>query len=271
MIFENIYNEIRSSFSSLWQFKERGKTLEIITPFATTSHKFVSVFLSIQDGKYVVTDGGWVHGGYYETTFNQDEDCFRKALFHYQNSFNIKEVKSTSGVYFYKSTDKEIAVASLIFDLSNFISAMISLSEVEYSTIIEKETKERFRGLANDFILSLSTKDSVDFTGYLDREDKRIKLNAIIKKSASKLILVNYITGSNNYYFVNSISRANFMFEMAEESKFAGYIEKKVCLIDDTASGYNNKVLGNIDFLQHNTGCSTADWSLRNNYIQLFQ
>ena len=271
MIFENIYNEIKSSFNSLWQFKERGKTLEIITPFATTSHKFVSVFLSIQENKYIVTDGGWVQGGYYETAFNQEEDCFRKALYHYQNSFNIKEVNTPSGIYFYKSTDKEIAVPSLIFDIANFISSMISLSEIEYSEKLEKETKERFRSMANDFLIAISGRYSVDFRGYLDDQDKRIKMHAIIKKPHSKLILVNYITGSTNNYFLNSIGRANLMFEMAEESLYSPYIDKKVCFIDDTAIGYSPKVIRDIDFIVNNTNSHRADWSTRENYISLFQ
>ena len=65
MIFQEIYDDIVSSFGSLWQTKVRGNTLEIITPFASTNHKFVSVFLTKNQDEYIVTDGGWLSGNEY--------------------------------------------------------------------------------------------------------------------------------------------------------------------------------------------------------------
>ena len=44
----------------------RGDTLEVITPFATTNDKFVSVFISERKNGYVVTDGGWITNGIYD-------------------------------------------------------------------------------------------------------------------------------------------------------------------------------------------------------------
>src|ERR1035437_7186742 len=98
MMFENIYKEIITSFGSLWNFKERGQSLEIITPFATTSHKFISVFLTERDGTFIVSDGGWIEQGAYSNTFDRAIDCYNKIVLHYQGSFNVKEVKSNEGI-----------------------------------------------------------------------------------------------------------------------------------------------------------------------------
>ena len=41
-----IFEIVRTAFNSLWKMRMRGDTLEIITPFATTNDKFVSIFVS---------------------------------------------------------------------------------------------------------------------------------------------------------------------------------------------------------------------------------
>ena len=43
-----IFEIVRTAFNSLWKMRMRGDTLEIITPFATTNDKFVSIFVSIR-------------------------------------------------------------------------------------------------------------------------------------------------------------------------------------------------------------------------------
>src|SRR5688572_14680552 len=134
MMFESIYKDVISSFGELWKFKERDKSLEIITPFATTSQRFVSVFLAERDGEFIVSDGGWVAEGLYDNTFDKDIYCFDKVFSHYQNSFSIKETKNLNGVkVFYKKTENKTSVPSIIFDLSNFISTIVSLTHVEYT------------------------------------------------------------------------------------------------------------------------------------------
>jgi hypothetical protein len=87
MVFEEIYNDIKNAFGQLWTFKERGKSLEIITPYTTTTQKFISVFLSYKDDEYIVSDGGWIDNGFYENTFNLEDDIYRKIAHHYYNAF----------------------------------------------------------------------------------------------------------------------------------------------------------------------------------------
>ena len=110
MIFENIYKDIVSSFGEIWTYKERGKSLEIITPFATSSQKFISVFLTEREGKYIVSDGGWIMDGVYEVEFALENKCFLKIYEHYLDSFNIKKTVSSntnnSRYHFYKTNEK---------------------------------------------------------------------------------------------------------------------------------------------------------------------
>ena len=43
---ERVFCNISSDFSSLWKYKLRGETLEIVTPFSTLTGSFISVFLT---------------------------------------------------------------------------------------------------------------------------------------------------------------------------------------------------------------------------------
>ncbi|RRB12370.1 hypothetical protein [Larkinella knui] len=264
MVFEEIYNDIKNAFGQLWTFKERGKSLEIITPYTTTTQKFISVFLSFKDEEYIVSDGGWLDNGFYENTFNLEDDTFRKIAHHYFNAFGIKEVKGPSQkTYFYKKTITPIAVPSLVFDLSNFIAAMVSTSEIEFIEREERETKELFRRSANEYLQTVIPKEKMELGAYLD-DKKQIRMHAVIKQSSSRLILINYITGSNQYYFNNSITKTNFLFELAEKSVVGRFVKRKISLIDTTAAGYvPTRIATFINHLLENTGSEKIDWSER--------
>ncbi|GAB3333545.1 hypothetical protein GCM10027299_41190 [Larkinella ripae] len=264
MVFEEIYNDIRTAFGQLWTVKERGKSLEIITPYTTTTQKFISVFLSYKDDEYIVSDGGWIDNGFYENAYNLEDDTFRKIAHHYFNAFGIKEIKGSSQrTYFYKKTITAIAVPSLVFDLANFIAAMVSMSEIEFVEREERETKEQFRRSANDYLQTVFPKERVDLGVYLD-DQKQIRLHAVVKESSSRLVLINYITGSNPYFFNNSITKTNFLFELADKSIVGRFVKRKISLIDNTAAGFvPNRITTFINHLLENTGSEKIDWSER--------
>src|SRR5687768_11517217 len=101
MTFEEIYVDIKNSFQGIWKTKIRGNSLEIITPYATTNNRFISVFLVKQDNEYFISDGGWINSGIYDITLNEDT-CFLKIFYHFQAAFNVQEIDSKDGlVYFY--------------------------------------------------------------------------------------------------------------------------------------------------------------------------
>lgn len=127
----DIFIDIKTAFGGLWQTKERGNSLEIITPYATTNNRFVSVFISKQGDEYVVSDGGWLHSGVYDVSINE-EPCFLKVFFHYQNSFDIKQITSPEGTeYFYLKTSNPIDIPSKLFDLCLFIQNTAKLLSTE--------------------------------------------------------------------------------------------------------------------------------------------
>ena len=193
-----LYNDIVATFGNLWSFKTRGKSIEIITPFATTNHRFISVFLSIQGNEIIVTDGGWIEQGIYDNDFNLDEDCYKKIIYHYQDVYKIKETKNAAKTtYFYKKTSNPISVASIVFDLANFISTMVSLSFIEYTEKEEKETKERFNKKANSYLSQIVDNEHIKFNAPID-DNKKIKFSAIINRNQSELILCHLAENTNS-------------------------------------------------------------------------
>lgn len=264
MIFQEIYSDIVNSFGSLWKFKERGNTLEIITPFATTNHKFISVFLTKRNNEFIVSDGGWIENSEYETTLLNDEDAFQKLLFHYINTFDIMEIKGNGVTHFYKKTSIQLMIPSIVFDMSNFISSIISASEVVYTDAKEIESRKLFQRDANNYISSFVHAENIDYKGYLDKE-RTIKLNAIYKCSdKSNLILLNYITGTNNNSFNNSIFKADVIFGMANNSLYSPHIKSKVAFVNNIAEGYNPlKSSHFLNYLIESTNTIAINWSER--------
>ena len=248
MLLLNIYPIIVSSFGKLWKVKERGESLEIITPFATTSQKFVSLFVTYKNKEFIVSDGAWVWEGLYGNTFDRNINCFEKVFSHYVNSFNIKEVKNLSGSsVFYKKTDKINSIPSLIFDMANFVSTTVSLGQVEYSDK-EIETEHRFAKTARSYLEKIKPrKNWVEwhFNEYLDPQKKEVKPSAILRKKNSNLILLNFVTGSDTNYYRLNIGKANMVFEMADKVKEGEYVESKIALLDDKAKGYQMNHISN--------------------------
>ncbi|UNY99859.1 hypothetical protein MQE36_05800 [Zhouia spongiae] len=269
MNIESIFFDIKNSFSGIWSTKQRGKSLEIITPYATTNNRFVSVFLLQRDGVYIITDGGWINSGMYDNNPFNDESCFQKVLFHFQNAYDVKETntpnKSNHAVsHYYVKATSQVDIASKIFDLATFIQNVASVSQITFEDKEEKETKERFVSLANDYIKSIVTPEQIKFNSYLNAEKKEIKFNAIYYRSNNEITLLNYVTGSTVSYFSNSIFKANTLFEMADESIYSGHVRNKIALVDTNASGFvKDKIAHYLIHLQKHTGTQTLEWVYR--------
>lgn len=259
-----IFTDIKNTFGGLWQTKLRGDSLEIISPYATTNNKFVSVFLSKQGDEFVISDGGWLNSGVYEVSISE-ETCFLKILYHFQNSFDIKQIASPEGlIYYYLKTSNAIDIPSKLFDLALFIQNITSVSEIAFEDKEEKETKERFVSIANEYLRSFTAKNKLQLNSYLNPQKRDIKFNAIYYNTQSTLSLVNYVTGSSNSYFSNSISKANMLFQMADDSNANIYIKSKVSIIDNSAAGYvPEKLSGFLYHLEYHTGSVLVNWSER--------
>ncbi len=259
---KDIFTNVKKSFSSLWHFKERGNAIEVITPYATTSAKFISVFISKQNDDFIVSDGGWIDGQIYDCILDLDDECFQKIHEHYIDSFEISQVSGLDdNIIYYKKTNSEKAVSSLILDLSTFISNLVSLAQIQFSDKEEKQSVKRFRKRANEYLRTFIDKKNLDTSGYFG-DEKSIKCDAFVRTPNSRLILLNYITGSTNSHFTTSITKANFMFEMADKSKYKSYIKRKISVIDTSSNGYNpNKFAGFLAHLHENTNSIEVKWS----------
>lgn len=257
-----IFDDIKIAFGGLWQTKQRGNSLEIITPYATTNNRFVSVFLSKQGNDYIISDGGWLNSGVYDVVIGE-ETCFLKILYHFQNSFEIKQIANSEGItYYYLKITNAIDIPSKLFDLTLFIQNIVSVSEIAFEDKEEKETKERFASVANEYLKSFTDKSKLHLNSFLIPEKKDIKFNAIYNNTPSTLSLINYVTGSSNLYFSNSISKANMLFQMADDSSAKSYIKSKVSIIDTSADGYvSEKLASYLYHLEHHTGSILVNWN----------
>lgn len=100
---DEIFDLVRNAFHSLWKVKHYGNTIEIVTPSFTTNDCFVSVFLTEKDGRYIVTDNGWVNDNYYNSQFDNDDEAYLKLFTYYKDKYAIKELEAKNKIYYYKS------------------------------------------------------------------------------------------------------------------------------------------------------------------------
>jgi hypothetical protein len=239
--------------------------LEIITPYASTFDSFISVFLTEQGNEYIITDGGWVHSGIYREEGLNDEAVFLKIFEYYRNTYDIKDTQANnSTTFYYLKASSVIDIPSKIFDLSTFIQSIVSISEITFESKKEKETVKRFVSQANDYLKSFTNPEKLKLNEYLNPDKKEIKFNALYYKTPGKITLVNYITGSTQFHFSNSIFKANTLIEMAQESAVKAHIAEKVSVIDSNATGYIPEKIGHfLLHLENHTGSKLVNWSER--------
>lgn len=262
-----IFKNIKEEFCSLWNFKERGETLEIITPYTTTSNKFVSVFLTTKNNEFVISDGGWLSNDSYECSLDFDDDAFCKVFGYYKNYYDIKTVRASELDYFFKKTDKRALIPNLVYDIANFVSAISGSSQIQFIDIKEKDEKARFNKQANTFLTTLVPKTDrprVHFRKSINDSLKSIKFSAIVIASKNQMTLINYVTGSTIDYFIGSIGKANITFEVANKSTLTENIKNKIALINDTASGFDkNKLYAYLEQLETVTKSHNILWHQR--------
>ena len=102
---EKLIEYIIKSYNSLWKIKKHGNTFEIITPIATTSNIFVSVFLTRRGDDFIVTDGGWIDSGMYECEANSDDIYYFKLFQYYLEDYEIDILEHAGYHYYYKKIE----------------------------------------------------------------------------------------------------------------------------------------------------------------------
>lgn len=225
-----LFNNIRESFDALWNCRMRGESLEVITPFSTSSDMYVSVFITRRDDFYVITDGGWLDRGVYKQP-QINSAIFEQISEFFCNDFCISRTYSNDGtMYIYKSTKDLQFIPNLVFDVANYISLMVNNSIAQYRT---EPKSERFRTQARDLIKSHITSDKLRFNTYLTQQSKSAHFGAIVTSTTGHVSLVNFISGSNFENIKGSFATSNLNYDLLDRTSAKNLVKDRVVLFDD--------------------------------------
>lgn len=239
---EELFNAIRASYNSLWHVKVLGESLEIVTPMVTTNDLFVSVFVTKRGDDYIVTDGGWISAGYYDFDVDNLSPAYNKLFQYYFENYKILQTIGYGRTMYYKRVRDQFLVVNAVFELSNFISAVVSGSNIQF---LAEKKELRFSRTVRDYLTNGFEEGSFQFNRGLT-PDSSIRYGAISNFSGH-LQLLNIVTGSNAGYYRDSLCRSNFYFEAARAYRDRFRINRTVALLDDsTPSVYGSPQVGEL-------------------------
>jgi hypothetical protein len=232
------FDLIKREFCSLFTFKSHGDTLEVITPLASITDKFVSVFVVWQHDKIVVADGGRLNGnayGYDETEHDkQDKEQIDLITEQYMEHFGvqIKVLEGRSPIY-YKSVYDVALLPAAVYDLANFIVCTVNAHAIEYKSRQDRNERTRFRSETNEFLRGIYHKR------FNSNEEIRpgLRYSGVIKQR-NKLHLIEYVTGHTARYFDQDIRRAIVNFQLVDEMGIGQYVSNKIAIYNDKSAGY---------------------------------
>ena len=263
---DRLFNSIVESYNSLWHIRALGESLEIVTPMVTTNENFVSVFVTKRGEYYIVTDGGWISAGYYDCDINVLGSAYYKLFQYYLENYHIQQTEGHGRTMYYKKVREESMVVNCVFELSNFISSVVSGTNIQF---VADKKEQRFRKTVRDYLITEFEEGSFIFKRKLI-PDSAIEYGAISHFSGH-LQLLNIVTGSNIGYYRDSLCRSNFYFEAAQRYADRFRINKTIALLDDTTpSVYNSLPVRELINLSKERGCSTLlPWSEKSNLAKL--
>ncbi|MCM4162163.1 MULTISPECIES: hypothetical protein [unclassified Arenibacter] len=271
---EKIAINVRESFDQLWSFKLRGKdTIEISTPYSTTTSKFVSIYVTERGGKYIVSDGGLLNSEAYESEIDYENQCLLKILYHFEAYYEVKRTEDKQGIkHYYKTTTKANLIPNMVYEMAQFVSMCASAATVQFEDAKEIEERNTFRTKANTYIGSNLKEYNPIFQASLDRDEYRsVRFSALIERR-NRLSLVSFVTGSNPSNFRNCIARTNMNFEIAASSKYKDHIDNKLVLVNNTADGFEyNQISKQLFILEEHTGQEAIFWTEREKLVAILK
>lgn len=268
---ENIFGNVQSCFDQLWSWKLRGDTIEISTPYSTTTSKFVSLFVTERKEKFIISDGGLLNSEAYETEIDYDNQCLLKILYHYEAFYEVKRTQDKSGIkHYYKTTTKENLIPNLVYEMAQFVSMCASAATVQFDDPKEAEEKNTFRKKATSYLHTNFQAYKPKFGASLDKDDYRSVRFSVLIEKRNRLSLINFVTGSTPANFRNSIARANMNFEIAAASKYENVIDNKIVLLNNQAEGFvMDQIYRQLEVLQEHSGQEAVNWSERERLLNL--
>lgn len=261
-----IFSEITHAFNSLWKCRQRGESIEIITPFPTSSDMYVSVFLTQRGDAWVVSDGGWMCQGMYNCEIPYSEKIYKRVLSFFIDDYGVKTTPGAGGkgVFYYKGTKNRNLVPNIVFDLANFISVAVSTALVEFR---EQEEYERFNNHAKKFLRSRFSDDRITFNATFSEKVPMAKFSAVIKNGDGTGSLINFISGKNRYNIRTGFARSNMNFDLLEDSPAKELVDNKFVLFDDSVSSMNSNNLAPLIQTCRNRGRIPISWEHSRNEI----
>lgn len=263
---DKLFNSIIESYNSLWHVKVLGESLEIVTPMVTTNDNFVSVFVTKRDEDYVVTDGGWISAGYYDCDLNIMGAAYNKLFRYYLDNYHIQQTEGHGRTMYYKKERDSRLVVNCVFELSNFISAVVSGTNIQF---VADRKEQRFRKTVREYLVN-------EFEDGTFKFNKKLLPNSTIEYSAisnfsGHLQLLNIVTGSDIGYYRDSLCRSNIYFEAAQKYVDRFRINKTIALLDDTThSVYNSSPVKElISLFRERGGSLFLPWSEKDNLPKL--
>lgn len=227
-----IFENIKHAFGALWGFRARGESCEVITPFPTSTDMYVSVFITVRNGRFIVTDGGWVDKGVYKCNLQPENNIYNRIFAFFEEDYCISRTISADGfMYLYKATRDERLVPNLVFDVAYFISAVVNTALVQYR---DETVRDRFRAKAGTLIRRHVSADRLKFNAPVSPLAKAARFGAVVTSSRGNSVsLVNFISGSNYENLRGSFAKSNFNYDLLERTSASSMVHERIILIDD--------------------------------------
>lgn len=234
---EELFESIKASYNSLWHVKVLGESLEIVTPMVATNESFVSVFITKRGEDYIVTDGGWISAGYYETEIGIQGKVYQKLFQYYLENYGVQQTVGHGRTLYYKRVHEQYLVVNAVFELSHFICAVVGGSNIQFQADKKEVT---FRRTVREYL-------SAEFEPGLFKFEQKPLPNSSIEFSATStfsgcLQLMNVVTGATAGYYRDSLCRSNFYFEAARHFSDRLKINKTIAFLDDTTPTVYNSM-----------------------------
>lgn len=241
--------------------------MEVFTPIATMTNKFVSVFVVEREGELIVTDGGRLVAGLYGIDTDVEEikllTRIRQQVAEY---FELETTSDhASGIWYFKKVSNLEMLAAAVFDVAHFLAQAVNSDTLEYRERVETDERDRFKSDSNRFLKER----------YEDKFEPRydigeIRFSAAIKER-SRIHLLEYITGSTSNYIQDDMNRAIVHFNMIKEGPYSSYVGERIALVNDKAKGYPKLPITLVTHLQKQTSKNIVLWSERSKVFEFLQ
>lgn len=264
----DIFSEIKSDFTSLWGYKDRGQTLEIITPFSILSGSFISVFLTMREDNYIVTDGQRVMQIIEDLNLDQHRSSVQVYLDKTSEHYGIKKtIGSNKSTFYFKITTDIKMLTAYIYDLAHFqIAALNSIFSSQVFFENELTQDYRFSTRVNKLIKQKIEDSTLNNKGFVFEQNSGLstfQFNTILRRSDSSCLWAAMcITGSTPAYFCTSMGRAHMGFGYVRSQPELKNLVIIAAIFDETAKGYdlgNERVKAQKEFMMNQ--CCPASYT----------